>query len=41
MGPKIESAIRFVKTAQKQVLITDVERLREALAGQDGTLVTP
>jgi carbamate kinase len=41
MGPKIESAMRFVKSSGKQVLITDVERLREALAGQDGTLIVP
>ncbi|HYR28541.1 MAG TPA: carbamate kinase [Thermoanaerobaculia bacterium] len=39
MGPKIESAIQFVKAAKKQVLITDVEVLREALAGKDGTVI--
>ncbi len=38
MGPKIESAIQFVKAAKKQVLITDVEVLREALEGRDGTV---
>jgi carbamate kinase len=41
MGPKIESAIQFVKRAHKPVLITDVDVLREALAGHDGTLVEP
>jgi len=39
MGPKIESAIQFVRATQKQVLITDVEVLREALEGKDGTVV--
>ena len=39
MGPKIESAIQFVRASHKQVLITDVEVLREALEGKDGTLI--
>ncbi|MFL6244646.1 MAG: carbamate kinase [Thermoanaerobaculia bacterium] len=39
MGPKIDSALQFVKTTKKQVLITDVEVLREALQGKDGTLI--
>ena len=41
MGPKIEAAIQFVTRVGKQVLITDVEHLRDALAGQDGTLILP
>jgi carbamate kinase len=41
MGPKIDSAIQFVKAAKKQVLITDVDVLREALQGQDGTAIVP
>jgi carbamate kinase len=41
MGPKIDSAIQFVKQAKKEVLITDVEVLREALEGKDGTLIVP
>ena len=39
MGPKVESAVQFVRASGKDVLITDVERLREALEGEDGTLV--
>ncbi|MDP9362364.1 MAG: carbamate kinase [Acidobacteriota bacterium] len=39
MGPKIEAAIQFVTRGGKQVLITDVEHLRDALAGREGTLV--
>jgi carbamate kinase len=41
MGPKIESALQFVKATQKQVLITDVDVLREALQGKDGTAIVP
>ncbi|HEX3071176.1 MAG TPA: carbamate kinase [Thermoanaerobaculia bacterium] len=41
MGPKIEAAIQFVNRGGKQVLITDVEHLRDALQGNDGTLVVP
>ena len=41
MGPKVESAIQFVRAAKQQVLITDVEVLREALEGKDGTLIVP
>jgi len=39
MGPKIEAAIQFVTRGGKQVLITDVEHLRDALAGREGTLI--
>jgi carbamate kinase len=41
MGPKIESAVQFVRGAKQQVMITDVEVLREALDGKDGTVVVP
>jgi carbamate kinase len=41
MGPKIESAIQFVKATKKQVLITDVDVLREAMEGKEGTVVVP
>lgn len=39
MGPKVDSAIQFVRATGKQVLITDVEVLREALEGRDGTVI--
>ena len=41
MGPKIESALEFVKATNKQVLITDIDVLREALLGKDGTTIVP
>ncbi|HKO00217.1 MAG TPA: carbamate kinase, partial [Thermoanaerobaculia bacterium] len=40
MGPKIEAAIQFVRARGGEVLITDVEHLRDALEGKDGTLIT-
>lgn len=39
MGPKVDAAVRFVKRSGKQVLITDVEHLRDALEGREGTLI--
>jgi carbamate kinase len=39
MGPKVEAAVQFVRRSGRQVLITDVEHLREALEGQDGTVI--
>jgi carbamate kinase len=41
MGPKVEAAIQFVRARKKSVLVTDVERLREALEGRDGTMIVP
>ncbi len=41
MGPKIETAATFVEKTAKEVLITSVERMREALAGRAGTRVVP
>ena len=41
MGPKVESAIQFVRAAKRQVVITDVEVLRDALEGKDGTIIVP
>ena len=41
MGPKIDSALQFVREAKQEVLITDVEVLREALEGKDGTIIVP
>jgi carbamate kinase len=39
MGPKIEAAIQFARASGKSVLITDVEHLRDALEGREGTLI--
>jgi carbamate kinase len=41
MGPKVEAAIQFVRGGGSEVLITDVEHLREALEGREGTWIIP
>jgi carbamate kinase len=39
MGPKIEAAIQFVRGGGSEVVITDVEHLREGLEGRAGTRI--
>jgi carbamate kinase len=39
MGPKVESALRFLKAGGKEVLITSYEHLTEAVAGKYGTRI--
>ena len=39
MGPKIRAAIAFVEKTGKEVLITDAEHLKEALARNSGTYI--
>jgi carbamate kinase len=41
MGPKIEASVQFVQASGQQVLITDVEHLRDALDAKEGTLIVP
>ncbi len=41
MGPKIESAISFVKTTNRQCIITSLEKVAEALNGKSGTFIVP
>ena len=37
MGPKVESALRFLKNGGREVIITSYEYLHEAVAGRAGT----
>jgi len=39
MGPKIRAAIAFVERSRKEVLITDAEHLKDALARKSGTYI--
>lgn len=39
MGPKIESAIKFIKSGGKQVIITSLAMAEKALAGKAGTTI--
>jgi len=41
MGPKVESALRFLEAGGKEVVITSFEELAEAIAGRAGTHITP
>jgi carbamate kinase len=41
MGPKVESAIRFVRNGGKKVIITSYEYLVDALDGKAGTHIVP
>jgi carbamate kinase len=41
MGPKIEAAIQFVRNSGNEVVITDIEHLRDALEGREGTRIVP
>lgn len=40
MGPKIEAAILFLQKGGKNVIITSMDKLEDALAGKTGTRVT-
>ncbi|MBN1619980.1 carbamate kinase [candidate division WOR-3 bacterium] len=39
MGPKIEAAIDFLKKGGKKVIITELEKAREAFSGKTGTII--
>jgi len=41
MGPKVESALRFLKAGGKQVVITSYVNLTDAVAGKAGTRIVP
>ncbi len=41
MGPKIESAIAFVKATGRQCVITSLEKVSDALKGKAGTFIVP
>ncbi|RCX14403.1 carbamate kinase [Fontibacillus phaseoli] len=41
MGPKIEAAILFLKNGGKNVIITSIDKLTDALEGKSGTLIVP
>ena len=41
MGPKVESALRFLRAGGKEVIITSYEYLADAFAGKAGTHIVP
>jgi carbamate kinase len=40
MGPKVQAAIRYIKTGGKRTVITSVENIEKAVAGRSGTEIT-
>ncbi len=41
MGPKVEAACRFVEQGGSHAAITELSRIRDAVAGRAGTVVVP
>ncbi len=41
MGPKIEAAIRYLRSGGRKVIITSPERLLDAVDGNAGTHIVP
>jgi len=41
MGPKVEAAVEFVAATGQRVLITDIDHVSAALAGEGGTVIVP
>ncbi|MDR1542527.1 MAG: carbamate kinase [Clostridiales bacterium] len=41
MGPKIQSAIEYIRNGGRNVIITSIEQLHRALKGFDGTVIVP
>lgn len=41
MGPKVESAVRFLESGGDRVIITSLEMAEEAIAGRAGTTIVP
>ena len=39
MGPKVEAVVRFVERGGKRAVITSLDRIEAALAGDAGTVV--
>ena len=41
MGPKVDAACRFVEQGGSRAVITDLDHLADAVAGDAGTVVVP
>lgn len=41
MGPKIDAALRYLEAGGKEVIITSIERLHDAIEGGAGTRIVP
>jgi carbamate kinase len=41
MQPKIEAAIEFATSCNREVIVTSIERLKDAIDGKTGTRIIP
>jgi carbamate kinase len=41
MGPKIDAALRYLEGGGREVIITSIERLHDAIEGRAGTRIVP
>jgi carbamate kinase len=41
MGPKVEAAVQFIKCGGKRAVITSIEEIEKAVAGEAGTEIIP
>jgi carbamate kinase len=41
MGPKIRAAIDFIESGGKEVIITSISKIGDALEGKAGTRILP
>ena len=41
MGPKVEAALRFVEQGGRYAVITDLDKIADAVAGSTGTVIVP
>jgi carbamate kinase len=41
MGPKVEAAVKFIKSGGKRAVITSIEDIERAVAGEAGTEIVP
>jgi carbamate kinase len=39
MGPKVEAALRFVRSGGRRSVITALDRIADAVAGEVGTII--
>ena len=41
MGPKVDAACRFVEQGGSRAVITSLDHIADAVAGQAGTVIVP
>ena len=41
MGPKVEAAVQFIRRKSARAVITSIEKIEEAVQGNEGTEIVP